>query len=135
MKISELYLGQSASLKKKFNSEELERFSDMCLDKNPIHLDEDYAKNSPFGKRIVFGYLTASLFSGLIGSELPGKGSIYLGQSLNFKKPIYLDEEVTATVTITNIRQDKPIITLETVCTNEKGEIAIDGSAVIKLLN
>lgn len=135
MRISELYVGQSASLKKIFTSEELNCFSEMSLDKNPIHLDEDYAKNSIFGKRIVYGYLTASLFSGLIGSDLPGKGSIYLSQTLNFKKPVYINEEVTATVKITNIRADKPIITLETICTNGKGEIVIDGNAVIKLLD
>lgn len=134
MKLYELYVGQSATLKKTFTSEELFSFSDICLDKNPIHLDEEYAKNSPFGKRIVYGYLTASLFSGLIGSKLPGKGSIYLGQTLNFKKPLFVDEEVTATVTITNIREDKPIITLETICTNENGQVLIEGNAVIKLL-
>lgn len=134
MKLNELYVGQSVSLKKAFTSEELFCFSDICMDKNPIHLDEEYAKKSPFGKRIVYGYLTASLFSGLIGSKLPGKGSIYLGQTLNFKKPVFINEEVTATVTITNIRQDKPIVTLETTCTNSNGEVVIDGTAVVKLI-
>ncbi|MCR4828262.1 MAG: MaoC family dehydratase [Bacteroidales bacterium] len=134
MKLSELFVGQSASLKKRFTSEELVQFSEISLDKNPIHLDEEYASKSPFGKRIVYGYLTASLFSGLIGSKLPGNGSIYLGQSLNFKKPVYLGEEVTATVTITKIRDDKPIITLETICVNNKGEVLIDGNAVVKLI-
>jgi len=132
MKLNELYVGQSASLSRRFTSEDVIAFSDMCLDKNPVHLNDEYAKNSAFGRRIVYGYLVASLFSGVIGSVLPGHGSIYLNQNMNFRKPVYLDELITATCTITNMRQDKPIITMETVCKNEKGEVVIDGTAVIK---
>lgn len=134
MKISELYVGQNASLSRRFSLDNVKAFSELSLDNNPVHLDESYAKTSIFGDRIVYGYLTASLFSGIIGSILPGPGAIYLSQNLNFKKPIYHNELVTATCTITHIREDKPIITLETVCKNEKGEVAIDGTAVIKLL-
>lgn len=75
----------------------------------------------------------ASLFSGLIGMKLPGKGSIYLGQSLTFKAPVAIDEEVTASVEIINIREDKPIITLRTVCINSAGTVAIEGEAVVKV--
>ena len=103
------------------------------MDNNPVHLDEEYAKKSIFGERIVYGYLTASLFSGIIGSILPGAGSIYLNQSMNFRKPVYHNELITATCTITHIREDKPIVTLETICRNEKNEIVIDGTALIKL--
>lgn len=134
MKISDFFVGQNASLSRKFTLEDVKIFSQLSLDNNPVHLDEDYAKNSIFGDRIVYGYLTASLFSGIIGSILPGPGAIYLNQNLNFRKPIYHNELVTATCTITHIREDKPIITLETILKNEKGEIAIDGSAIIKLL-
>lgn len=134
MKISELFVGQNASLSRRFALNDVKAFSELSLDNNPVHLDEEYAKNSIFGDRIVYGYLTASLFSGIIGSILPGPGAIYLSQNLNFRKPIYHNELVTATCTITHIREDKPIITLETICKNEKGEVAIDGTAVIKLL-
>lgn len=133
MKIEELYIGQAASLSRKFTTEDVVAFSDMCLDKNPVHLDADYAERSFFKGRIVYGYLTASLFSGVIGSILPGKGSIYLNQNLNFRKPVYHGETITATCTITNIRKDKPIVTLETVAKNEKGDIVVDGTALIKL--
>lgn len=132
MKYSDLYLGQSASISRRFSSDDVESFSNMCLDKNPVHLNDEYAKNSVFGKRIVYGYLVASLFSGVIGSVLPGHGSIYLNQNMNFRKPVYIDELITATCVITHIREDKPIITMETVCRNEKDEIVIDGTAVIK---
>jgi acyl dehydratase len=134
MKISDFYVGQNASLSKKFVIDDIKAFSQLSLDYNPVHLDEDYAQNSIFGDRIVHGFLTASLFSGIIGSILPGSGAIYLNQNLNFRKPIYHNELITAICTITHIREDKPIITLETICKNEKGEIAIDGTAVIKLL-
>ena len=134
MKISDFFVGQNASLSRRFTLDDVKAFSQLSLDNNPVHLDEDYAKNSIFGDRIVYGYLTASLFSGIIGSILPGPGAIYLNQNLNFRKPIYHNELVTATCTITHIREDKPIITLETILKNEKGEIAIDGSAIIKLL-
>ena len=133
MKINELYVGQSASISRRFTTKEVELFSDLCMDKNPVHLDEEYAKNSIFGNRIVYGYLTASLFSGIIGSILPGAGSIYLNQNMNFRKPVYHNELITTTCTITHIREDKPIVTLETICRNEKNEIVIDGTALIKL--
>lgn len=134
MKISDFFVGQNASLSRRFTLDDVKAFSQLSLDNNPVHLDEEYAKNSIFGDRIVYGYLTSSLFSGIIGSILPGPGAIYLSQSLNFRKPIYHNELVTATCTISKIREDKPIITLDTVLTNEKGEIAVDGTAVIKLL-
>lgn len=133
MKYSDLYVGQSASISRRFTTQDVKTFSDMCMDKNPVHLDEEYAKNSFFGNRIVYGYLTASLFSGVIGSILPGTGSIYLNQDMNFRKPVYHGELITATCTITHLREDKPIATLETICRNEKGEVVVDGTALIKL--
>lgn len=134
MKIDELYVGQTASLSRHFTTQEVELFSNLCMDKNPVHLDEEYARNSIFGNRIVYGFLTASLISGIIGTILPGNGSIYLNQNMNFRKPVYHNELVTATCTITHIREDKPIVTLETICRNEKGEIVVDGTALIKLI-
>lgn len=134
MKLSELYIGQNATLSRRFTLDDVKTFSKLSMDFNPVHLDEEYASNSIFGNRIVYGFLTASLFSGIIGSTLPGYGAIYLSQSMNFRKPIFHNELVTATCTITHIREDKPIITIDTICRNEKGEIAIDGTAIIKLL-
>lgn len=133
MKYSDLYVGQTASLSKKFTHEEVLLFSMLSLDTNPIHINQDYAESSLFGQRIVHGHLAASLISGVIGTILPGNGAIYLNQNMNFRRPVYHDEVITATCTVTNIRQDKPIITLETICRNEKGDIVIDGTALIKI--
>jgi|TARA_B100000959_G_scaffold283130_1_gene351275 acyl dehydratase len=76
--------------------------------------------------------LIASLFSGLLGEKLPGKGTIYLGQTITFLKPVFIDEEVTASVEITHIRKDKPIYTLKTICETNLNGIVIKGEAVVK---
>jgi enoyl-CoA hydratase len=128
-----LRVGDKVSLIKAFSEEEVFHFANLSADKNPLHLDKDFGAASIFGQRIVHGMLVASLFSGLIGMELPGPGSIYLGQNLSFKAPIAIDEMVTASVEITHIRQDKPIVTLRTVCLNARGAVAIEGEAVVKV--
>lgn len=109
------------------------QFAGISTDRNPIHLDKDFGKASIFGKRVVHGMLVASLFSGLIGTKLPGAGSKYLGQSLTFKAPVAIDEQVTASVEIINIRADLPIVTLRTVCINSSGMVVIEGEAVLKV--
>jgi acyl dehydratase len=128
-----LKVGEKALLSKAFTEEEVFQFANVSTDKNPLHLDKDFGEASVFGQRIVHGMLVASLFSGLIGMELPGEGSIYLGQSLTFKAPVAIDEEVTASVEIINIREDKPIVTLRTVCINSEGTVVIEGEAVVKV--
>ena len=128
-----LKVGDRVSLSKAFTEEEVFRFAEISTDRNPLHLDKDFGRDSVFGERIVHGMLVASLFSGLIGMELPGEGSIYLGQSLTFKAPVAIGEEVTASVEIIRIRDDKPIVTLRTVCINSGGTIVIEGEAVVKV--
>ena len=126
-------VGDIATLTKTFTEEEVRQFAELSKDKNPLHLDRDFGAASIFGERIVHGMLVASLFSGLMGMELPGKGSIYLAQTLSFKAPVGIGEEVTASVEITKIREDKPIVTLQTLCINSKGAVAVEGEAVIKV--
>lgn len=128
-----LRIGDKALLRKAFTEDEVFQFANISADKNPLHLDKDFGEASVFGQRIVHGMLVASLFSGLIGMELPGEGSIYLGQSLTFKDPVAIDEQVTASVEIINIREDKPIVTLRTVCINSEGSVVIEGEAVVKV--
>jgi len=126
-------IGDKAFISKTFSEKDVFRFADLSLDSNPLHLDEEFGRTSIFGHRVVHGMLVASLFSGLIGMELPGKGSIYLGQSLSFKNPVAIGEKVTASVEIINIRADKPIVTLRSVCVDSEGKIVIEGEAVIKV--
>jgi len=131
--MSNIQVGDKASVKQKFIDTDVKEFSKLSLDTNPLHLDADFAGDSIFGQRIVHGMLVASLFSGLLGMKLPGAGSIYLGQTLSFKGPVYLGDEVTATVEVIKIREDKPIVTLRTYCTKQDGSVVIDGEAVVKV--
>ena len=133
MRIEEFYVGQSASLKKVFSSDDVKAFAELSLDRNPIHLDEVYAEQSLFGKRIVHGFFVGSLISAVFGTVLPGEGAIYLHQEMNFRKPVYHGEEITATVTVTNIKKEKSILYFDTKCENGQGEIVIDGNAVLKV--
>jgi len=126
-------VGDKVSVTKAFTQEEVERYAELSLDANPLHLDAAYAEGTVFGRRIVHGMLVASLFSGLLGNDLPGEGSIYLGQTLRFTAPVHAGDEVTATVEVTHIREDKPIVTLSTTCVNDEGTVVIDGEAVVKV--
>ena len=92
---------------------------------------EEFAKQTRFGRRIAHGMLSASLISAVIASELPGQGGIYLGQTFQFVAPVFPGDTVTARVTVSAVREDKPILKLETVCTNQRDEVVIKGEATI----
>jgi 3-hydroxybutyryl-CoA dehydratase len=124
-------IGSSATMTKTFFDEDVRAFADISGDRNPIHLNEEYAAGTRFGKRLVHGILTSGLISAILGMELPGPGSIYIKQILNFKAPVYIGDTITATVTITGIREDKPILTLETICRNQNDIIVIEGEAIL----
>ena len=127
-----LKIGDRASIIKRFVDEDILIFSELSNDKNPIHLDSNFASKTNFGRKIVHGMLIASLFSGLLGEKLPGKGTIYLGQTITFIKPVFINEEVTASVEIQYIRKDKPIYTLKTICETKLNGIVVDGEAIVK---
>lgn len=130
---SKLKIGDKAILSKAFVEKEVELFAEISTDDNPIHLDQKYAVGTVFGQRIVHGLLVSSLFSGLIGGKLPGHGAVYLGQSLSFKAPVYINEDVEVSVEVIKVREDKPIITLRTLCVKSDGTVAIEGEAVVKV--
>jgi enoyl-CoA hydratase len=128
-----IQIGDKVSVTKIFTQDEVEGFSKLSLDTNPLHLDPQFAQSTIFGRPIVHGMLVASLFSGLLGNELPGKGTIYLGQTLRFTAPVYPGDEITATVEVSDVRQDKPIVKLRTTCVNAEGTVVIEGEAVVKV--
>jgi len=113
-------------------SDEIVRgFSELLGDRNPIHLDEEFARSSRFGRRIAHGMIAASQISAVIGNALPGPGAIYLNQTLQFVAPVFVGDTVTTRVTVTGIKEGKPIATLETICTNQDGEVVLIGEAVV----
>lgn len=124
-------IGETASRTKTISDEEVRAFAQISGDTNSIHLDDSYAASTPFGRRIVHGMLTASLISAVIGNDLPGIGTIYLGQDLKFKAPVFIGDTVTATVEIVKYREDKRITTLRTTCTKADGTLVIEGEAVV----
>ncbi|MDN3652366.1 MaoC family dehydratase [Thalassotalea ponticola] len=126
-------VGQSAQVTKRFDQQAVGQFAELSEDFNPVHLDEEYAKNTQFGGTIVHGMLVSSLISGLLGYKMPGQGTIYLGQNLSFKRPVYVGDQVTAIVTIAHIRDDKPIATVKTQVVDQHGKVCVDGEAVVLL--
>ena len=126
-------LGQCVQISKAFSEKEVFEYTKSSVDTNPIHYNKQYALNTIFKDRIVPGLLTASLIGGLLGSKLPGEGTILLGNTFSFKRPIYINEIVLAVIEIVNIRKDKQIITFRTICYNSKNEIAIEGEVVVKV--
>ena len=125
----ELKLGDKASLSKTISEQDVSDFARLSLDTNPLHLDEDYARQTRFGGRIVHGMLGASLISAVIGTRLGGP--IYLSQSLKFLKPIHIGEQLTASAEVIAIREEKNFVTLSTVVTNEQGEALIQCESLV----
>ena len=114
-----LRIGQKASFTKTVTENDVIAFAEASGDKNPVHLDEDFAKKTRFGKRIVHGILVAGLISAVLGTQLPMPGTIYLSQELNLKRPIYIGDIITAHVEVIKIREGKHIYTLSTNCLNQ----------------
>lgn len=115
--IEELEVGQSASMSKTVTEADVILFAGVTGDFNPAHVDEEYAKESMFKGRIAHGMMSAGFISAVLAMKLPGPGTIYLGQSLQFKAPVRIGDTVTATVTVTDINVEKKIVKLDTVCT------------------
>ena len=131
--MSKFQIGQKASLEKVFIDEDVRTFAKISLDTNPVHLNDEYAANTIFKGRIVHGFLSGSLISAIIGTILPGEGTISLNQTMNFRKPVRIGEKIKATVEVVGIKEEKNILTLNTYCENERGEMVIEGSAVVKV--
>jgi acyl dehydratase len=123
-------VGATASISKQLGSHEIELFSEMTGDRNPLHVDETAAKASRFGGLITQGGVTSGLLNAVVAEELPGPGTVFLSVSWQFRRPTYLGETMTAVVTVKEVREDKPICTLHTRVLNEQGEVCIEGEAV-----
>ena len=120
--------GMEASFAKTVSEADIASFAEVTGDKNPVHLDAKYAAGTIFKERIAHGMLSAGLISALLGTQLPGPGTLYLKQSLRFAAPVKIGDTVTATVEITELHPERKRATLKTVCT-VAGKTVIEGEA------
>ena len=123
------FVGQTAAFSRTVTETDIVMFAGLSGDYNPVHVDQEYAVDSRFGKRIAHGLLTTSFLSRLLGMDLPGKGSVYLEQSLKFLKPVFIGDTITASAEILEIDQDQGILRLETICRNQDNTVVLSGEA------
>ncbi|EGS31614.1 MaoC-like protein [Peptoniphilus sp. oral taxon 375 str. F0436] len=128
----EIKIGDEAEISKVVTEEDIQKFSEVSLDTNPLHLDEEFAGKTIFKKRIAHGIIGASLISAVLGTKLPGVNTIYMSQTLNFLAPVYIGDEITARVKVVKKRDDKHMIFFETVVVNQDGKKVITGEALVK---
>ena len=131
----QIKIGDKFSKERLVTDELVRAFAEVSGDYNPIHLDEEVAKTTRFGRRIAHGMLSGAFISAVLGYEFTERRIVYLSQTLKFTSPVFIGDRVTTTGTVTNIREDKPIVTLATVCTNQNGETLVTGEAVVMVLD
>jgi acyl dehydratase len=127
----DISIGQQESFTIKITESMVEKFSNLSGDLNPLHMDNEFAESSSFNKRIVHGMLLASFFSQLIGMKLPGKNALYFSQTLNFRSPCYIDDEIEVIGEVTEKSDSTQIITVSTTIFNKSKTCLIDGIAKI----
>lgn len=130
----DLKVGDTFSTTREITDEVIRAFAEVSGDYNPIHLDEEFAANTRFGRRIAHGALSGAFISAVFGHEFAERKIVYLSQTMKFAAPAYLGDTITATATVTKIRADRGIVILETVCTNQHGETTVRGEAAVMIL-
>lgn len=130
----EIKIGDSFSRSREVTDELVRAFAELSGDHNPIHLDDEFAKTTRFGRRIAHGMLSGAFISAVLGYELSVRKIIYLSQTMKFVAPVFIGDTVTTTSTVKAIRQDKNIVTMDTICTNQNGETTLTGEAVLMVL-
>jgi acyl dehydratase len=113
------------------SARDIELFTEMTGDRNPLHYDEELASASRFGGLIVQGGVTSGLLNALVAEDLPGPGSVFLHVDWSFKAPVRPGDEITAEAEVLEVRDDKPICTLRTTITNRGGTVVLDGTALV----
>jgi 3-hydroxybutyryl-CoA dehydratase len=130
--LEELEVGQTAELKRTVAPGDLAAFAAVTGDDNPIHLDEAYAAATPFKGRIAHGMLSAGYISAVLGTKLPGPGAVYVSQSLSFRRPVRIGDEVTAEAKVAAIDAARGRVTFKTRCV-VAGKTVVEGEAVVSV--
>jgi len=129
--ISEIKIGDKASYSKTCTEDDVKLFAVVSGDVNPIHLDAEYAATTQFGQQIAHGMYTGALVSAALAIELPGPGTIYMGQEIKFKAPVFLGDTITVELEVEAMREDKGIVTLACTCTNQHDKVVAKGTATV----
>lgn len=129
--IDKLKLGDAAEFSKTVSESDIYLYAGVTGDFNPAHIDAVYAAGTFFKKRIAHGMLSAGFISAVIGTRLPGTGTIYLKQEVRFTAPVYVGDTITARVTVTAINAEKNRVTLKTTCSNQEGTVVLEGEALV----
>ncbi len=133
-KFSEISVGQQAEMSLEVTDKKVRDLADLCGDYNPVHLDDEFARKSFFKKRIAHGILAGSLISSVLGTQLPGVGSVYLNQNYEFKRPVGIGDTITAKVEVVEKIDRRQQFKLHTWVENQNGEVVLDGFATVMLL-
>jgi acyl dehydratase len=126
-----LKVGDKDSISKLITSEVVEKFADVSNDKNPLHLDEAFAKSTRFGQRIAHGMISAGLISAVHGTIIPGQGAVYISQSLKFRRPVFLGDTLTAWAEVQEKDDAKKRVVMKNKVENQKGEVVVEGEGVL----
>ncbi|HOJ49222.1 MAG TPA: MaoC family dehydratase [Spirochaetota bacterium] len=129
--VDNIKVGDKAAIRKTITEADILMFAAVSTDANPAHIDEEYAKNTIFKKRIAHGALTSSLVSAVLGMKLPGPGTIYISQTSKFLAPVYIGDTITAIVEAKEVNTEKNRVVFRTYCENQEGKIVMDGEAVV----
>ena len=121
-------IGMTESYSKTITDADIKVFAGLSGDYNPVHMSDEYAKSSRFGRRIAHGFISVSFFSALFGTKLPGHGCVYASQNVKFKRPVYLGDLVTATIKVVGVDMLKRLVFFETTCKVKNKEV-ISGTA------
>ena len=124
-------VGATASRTRTVQARDIELFTEISGDRNPLHYDEDAAARSRFGGLIVQGGVTSGLLNAVVAEDLPGPGSVFLHVDWDFKAPVHPGDTITAEAEVLEAREDKPLTTLRTTITNQDGTVVLDGTAIV----
>jgi acyl dehydratase len=126
-----MQVGDSATRTRTVRAQDIELFTELTGDRNPVHYDEELAARSRFGGIVVQGGVTSGLLNAVVAEDLPGPGSVFLNVNWNFRVAVRPGDELTARVEVTGVRDDKPVSTLAMAITNQDGAVVLDGTAVV----
>lgn len=130
----EIGVGHTASEQREVTLDAIRQYAEISGDFNPVHLDEEYAAQSFFGGRIAHGLFCLGMISKIVGTEMPGIGSIFLNERIDYKNPAYLGDTITTEIKVLEIKEEKKILNLGINCTNQNGQVILCGTTLVKMV-